>query len=232
MIRGCALVGVALALSAAACNSNDQAGDTLVPLPGVSRPPPSTPTSPPVATETQAAPTSSTTETTLRSVEPGEIVLRTDGLGAADFGDAPAETIDEMTSLLGSEPSFDSGWTDPASIGGCPGRQARAVAWGSLTLYFSDESEVASRRRHFFSYYYGENDRFDAPPTGLATVESLTVGATVAELRRAFDDVAIFPPDPSYPATFITSNGLFGVVTGERNRDRVAVIAGGMGCGR
>jgi hypothetical protein len=214
----------------AACSGGDGADDTLAPLPRVS--PPAAPTT---ATTPPAAPTaapSTASPTTPLTVEPGEIVLRPDGLHAVSFGDPPDDVIATMSSVLRAEPSFDSGWTDPASIGGCPGAAARAVSWGSLTLYFSDSSDVARGRRHFFTYYYGEADRFDAPPVGLLTLESLTVGATVAELRRTYDDVATFPAGADYPATFITSSGLFGVVTGEAADDRVAVIAGGEGCGR
>ena len=67
--------------------------------------------------------------------------LARDGLGVASFGYAADDTIAAVTAVLG-EPDNDSGWVEPLTIGACAGAEASYVAWGSLYLYFSDESGV------------------------------------------------------------------------------------------
>ena len=107
------------------------------------------------------------------------LVLDRDGLGVASFGDVADDTIAAVTAVLG-EPDKDSGWVEPLTIGACAGAEARFVAWGSLYLYFSDESGVGHGERHFFSYSYGSERDLEAIPEGLATPEGIGLGTSVA----------------------------------------------------
>jgi hypothetical protein len=124
-----------------------------------------------------------------------ELVMRQDGLGDAAFGVNPEEVIDYISSIAGA-PTSDSGWADPFSaFGVCPGTEVRGVTWGDLLVLFSDESTVATGRRHFFSYSYGPPFTDTPRPAAMRTPEGITVGSTVAELRAAYPEVAVTPAD-------------------------------------
>jgi hypothetical protein len=158
------------------------------------------------------------------------LVLERDGLGVTAFGESADDAIGAVTAVLG-EPERDSGWAEPLSIGACAGSSARFVAWGSLYLYFSDESPVARGKRHFFAYSYGnEGDLADAPE-GLATPEGIGLGTTVEFLRAAYDGVVVEPGEEGLIApTFYVDDRLSGRVTGGADDDLVTVIIGGDPC--
>ena len=159
------------------------------------------------------------------------IVLARDGLGIAAFGDAADDTVAAVTAVLG-EPDIDSGWVEPLSIGPCAGETARSVAWGSLYLYFSDESGFGHGERHFFSYSYGSESDLEAIPEGLATTEGIGLGTTVAFLRAAYHDVVVEAGEEGlFPSNFYVDDNLSGRLTGGNDDDLVTVIIGGDPCG-
>ena len=111
------------------------------------------------APETTVAPeTTQPAETTTTTIAPGaSLILGPSSLGAAEFGTDPEAVITYVSSLIGP-PSADSGWTDAITggFGICPGNEVRGVSWNDLLLLFSDNTDVASGRRHFFSYVLGQ----------------------------------------------------------------------------
>jgi hypothetical protein len=158
------------------------------------------------------------------------LVLRDNGLGSAAFGADPDGVIGYVSSVLG-KPTVDSGWIDPLSQGSCPGTELRTVSFGDLALSFSDESTVASGRRHFFSYSYGPAFGAAISPGGLATEAGLSVGTTVAQMKGTYPTATINPGDDTSPPTFAVSPGLTGLLTGITDTDTVSELQGGFGCG-
>jgi hypothetical protein len=159
------------------------------------------------------------------------VVLERDGLGIASFGDSADATIATVTAVLG-EPDQDSGWVEPLSIGTCAGTEARFVAWGSLYLYFSDESGVADGDRHFFGYSYGSVRDLEAIPEGLATPEGIGLGTSVEFLRATYGDVAVEAGEEGlFSPNFYVDEQLSGRLTGVADDDLVTVIIGGDPCG-
>ena len=159
------------------------------------------------------------------------LVLGREGLGVAAFGAGADDTIAAVTAVLG-EPDKDSGWVEPLSIGACAGEQGRFVAWGSLYLYFSDQSGFASGEPHFFGYSYGSESDLEAIPEGLATPEGIGLGTTVAFLRAAYHDVVVEAGEEGlFPSNFYVDANLSGRLTGGDDDDLVTVIIGGDPCG-
>lgn len=159
------------------------------------------------------------------------LLLARDGLGIATFGDNADATIAAVTAVLG-ESDNDSGWVDPLSIGACAGQQARFVAWGSLYLYFSDESAFGHGDPHFFGYSYGSESDLEVIPEGLATTEGIGLGTTVAFLRAAYHDVVVEAGEEGlFPSNFYVDDNLSGRLTGGNDDDLVTVIIGGDPCG-
>jgi hypothetical protein len=157
-------------------------------------------------------------------------VLRDDGLGDALFGTDPEEVVRYVQAILGP-PTADSGWADPFSaFGVCPGTEVRGVTWGDLTLLFSDDSTVASGRRHFFNYSYGPPFGVSIQPDGMRTDTGIGIGSTVAELRAAYPTVRIFPPDIA-DAYFVVDENFTGFLSGTADTDTVRSVIGGIGCG-
>lgn len=159
------------------------------------------------------------------------LVLRSNGVGDAAFGADDDEVVAYIRSILGT-PTADSGWADPfSSFGVCPGTEVRGVTWGDLTLLFSDESVVATGRRHFFTYNYGPAFSAGIDPAGLATTDGLTVGSTVAELRSVFPLVVVNPGDEIFASNFYIDDNFTGFLTGPTDADTIVSITGGIGCG-
>jgi hypothetical protein len=239
---------LALGLAAAACGrESDDAEVTLPPTSATA--PVTTGTTGPVTTAapattvadttststTQPATTTSTTQpatTTSTTVPPGaQLVLGQDRLGTAMFGVEPEAVISYVTALLGP-PTADSGWADPNSaFGVCPGTEVRGVTWGDLLLLFSDESGVASGRRHFFSYTLGPPFGASITPAGMATPEGIAVGSTVADLKSAFPGVYVYGGDDVFGPYFVVNENLTGFLTGDTDADTVQSVIGGVTCG-
>ena len=195
-----------------------------------------TPTTPTVVESTTSSSTTTTTTATTIPAPLGvdELILRTDGIGAALFGTDPDSVVRYLTSVLGG-PTDDSDWVDPSSYYACAGTVVRRVEWGVLAVMFGDESDTASGRAHLMSYTYGAIDRLGDEPRELRTSSGLTLGSTVAELRSAHPDVLLsegdtdvdIPPSFYLPGTSPSPSGL---LTGVNDDDLVLVVFGGSGC--
>lgn len=159
------------------------------------------------------------------------MVLYPNRLGDAAFGADPEGVIAYVSSIIGP-PTVDSDWVDPLSVGACPGTEFRQVFWGDLTLQFSDDSNVTTGRRHFFSYVYGPSFVEGAiAPAGLKTDAGIGVGSTVAELTGTYPAAVVNPGDDFGGPNFFINEGLAGFLTGVGPADTVTSVLGGQGCG-
>jgi len=136
-----------------------------------------------------------------------------------------------VSSIIGPL-TVDTNWVDPLSVGSCPGTEVRQVSWSDLTLLFSDVSNFASGRRHFFSYVYGPSFGATIAPAGLKTDAGIGVGSTVAELTATYPSAVVDDSDPiGGPHFSISDGGLAGFLTGINPTDTVTSVLGGQGCG-
>lgn len=183
-------------------------------------------TSTTTSTSTTVAPTTSTTIPT-----PGApLVLRSNGLGDALFGAEAESVISYVSSFIGA-PTTDSGWVDPFSLGACPGSELRVVTWNDLSLFFSDDTQLVTGVRHFFSYQYGEAFGPTINPYGLKTDGLITVGSSVGSLRATYPSAAINEADDISSASFQIELGLAGYISTTADDGIVTQILGGFGCG-
>jgi hypothetical protein len=159
----------------------------------------------------------------------GRFELTTSGLGSTSFGADPDGTIAYVSALLG-QPTADTGWVDPFTIGPCGGTELRQVSWGNLQLEFGDVSTVAEGRRHFYSYTYGQEGSSTAVPSGLATPENITIGSTVGALLAAYPNTQLLSADEFTPDSFVVSDDLRGRLSGLTDADVVELIVGGLPC--
>jgi len=156
--------------------------------------------------------------------------MSAEGLGEALFGAGVDGVIDYVESILG-EPTDDSGWVDPITVGACPGTEVRFVSWSDLHLFFTDESTVAAGARHFASYRYGPALGPRVAPFGITTPEGMGVGSTVGELRFTYSEGILTPGDDIFPPTFLVEDGLQAFLTGTADEDVAIDWVGGFGCG-
>ena len=223
----------AVMLGASACGSGDSGNDTLVPLP---IPATTSPTTAPESTTSVAVSTSSTSSSSTSSTYPEtlDLVLRADSLGDIRFGVEPDAAIEYVTALLG-DPTSDTDWIDSISeFGTCPGTEVRGVRWGDLLLLFGDESDVDSGVRHFFQWQYGPTDDVTvdavADPLGPATDGGITIGSTVDDIDRVYDNAEIFT-DVVFGPGFELEPGLWGTLSDDAATGRVLALYGGTPCG-
>jgi hypothetical protein len=183
-------------------------------------------------TTTTTAPTTTLAlpSTTVADPAVADLVLSGDGIGTAGFGAEPDGVIAYISSYLG-QPSNDSGWIDPLSVGLCSGDELRRVSWGVLTLLFGDVSSVLQGRRHFFGYTYGDQAEIGAPPVGLATSRGVAIGSRVVDVRAAYPAAEVFPEDDFTPPFFFVNDSLRGFLTGTDDGATVTAVIGGDDCG-
>lgn len=222
------VASVVAVVSLAACGFGDSAGDQLEPLPtSVTTTVPST-LAPLTSSTTTSTSTSTSTSTTLPVGD--DLLLQSGGIGAVRFGLDPEGVIAYVTKRLG-EPTSDSGYVDSYSaFGSCPGSRVRGVQWGDLLLLFGDESTVVDGRLHFFSWKYGPKSGATADPPGLKTETGITLGSTVADLRRLHSSVQIFS-DEIFGAGFEIERTLSGTLSSTERSGTVTVLYGGITCG-
>ncbi|CAN5570695.1 hypothetical protein BH24ACT5_BH24ACT5_15270 [soil metagenome] len=101
---------------------------------------------PPVTTITSDVPDGSDGEAAVTSEavpapDLADIELSGTGLGVVEIGDDAESTIATMERYLG-DPTSDTQWVDPLTLGVCTGAAARLVSWGSLRLYFVSDDPV------------------------------------------------------------------------------------------
>jgi hypothetical protein len=233
--RSCSFV-LMTALAFTACGGDDDAGsDSLPPLTATTT---TTMGSPTTSVGASAVPTTSSTSTTTASTTTttapagAELTLAATGLGTALFGANPDTVVTYVRGILG-DPSNDSDWVDPSSIGApCPGSEVRFVEWDDLLLFFTNDSPSASGTRHFAAYTYGPpSTGAGIEPVGLRTSGGVTVGSSVLELQIGHPDAVINPEDELSGPSFQISEGLFGFLTGIGDSDAVISFVGGFGCG-
>lgn len=181
------------------------------------------------STTTTSTSSTSSTSSTLAPVE--GLDMSAEGLGEAIFGADADTVIDYVRRILGS-PTTDTGWNDPFDVGAaCPGTEVRFVAWNDLELFFSDESTIASGRRHFASYTYGPADGPQLLPPGIMTTDGITVGVTVEMLRTMYPRGVVYPGDELFDAAFTIVPGLTAFLTDEEPQGVATSFLGGFGCG-
>ena len=235
LVAGMAVLG----LLVSACGGSDESTSetttefTLLPT---TAPPPSTTTTSTTSTTSTTTSTTSTTSTIVQAsttvVDPAvtALVLSGDGIGTAGFGAEPDGVIAYLSSYLG-EPTNDTGWVDPLTIGICSGSELRRVSWGVLTLLFGDVSSVVQGRRHFFGYTYGDQAEIGAAPAGLMTSRGVMIGSRVVDVTAAYPAAQILPEDDFTPPVFIVNDSLRGFLTGVDDAATVTAIIGGDDCG-
>ena len=186
-------------------------------------------TTPPTAPPTVATEPPTTVAVTAPVASPASLILRPGGLGDFPFG-APADpTIAQISAILGP-PTTDSGWVAAfgSPFGVCPGDEVRGVTWGGLLMLFADETLIVSGQRHLFHYVYGP----EAKPAGLVTDSGIALGSTVAAIRAAHPDVAVFEDELLGSAAFaLGTAGLGGTLSDTSDAGIVTTITGGQGCG-
>lgn len=190
--------------------------DTAGTVPETTESPDVASTPPPVA-----APTTNDIET--------RFTLTTGGVGTTSFGADPDGTIAFVSSFLG-QPTGDTGWVDPFTIGPCGGTQLRQVNWGNLQLEFGDASTVLEGRTHFYAYTYGQEGSPTAAPAGLSTPEGITVGSSVGSLLAAYPNTQLLTADDFTPDSFVVNDNLRGRLSGLSDTDVVELIVGGLPC--
>lgn len=227
--RGCALSFLVVSgLLVSACGTWGSSGDDMTPLP--TSPTTTVPaTLAPLTTSTSTSSTSSTSSTT--STVPGvsDLLLWNGGLGDVRFGVEPEGVISYMKKRLG-EPDSDSGYVDSYSqFGACPGTRVRGVRWGDLLLLFGDESTVADGRLHFYSWKYGPMTASVVRPAGLKTQKGVTLGTSVADLKKMHPEAMVFS-DEIYGAGFEIERTLSGALSSAANSGKVMILYGGITC--
>ncbi|MFK8022342.1 MAG: hypothetical protein AB8G26_00150 [Ilumatobacter sp.] len=197
------------------------------PVPPITEPaPPSTDSAPPAGTD----PAVSTTIASPPSGGDLPFTLEVDGLGVTSFGADAVGTISFVSSFLG-EPTRDSGWVDPFTIGACGGTELRQVSWGALQLEFGDSSSITEGRQHFYAYFYGaEGSNGVVTPADLATAEGVTVGSSVGELLEAYPTAQLRDGDDFIAPNFFVNDNLTGRMSGLADVDVVELIIGGIPC--
>ncbi len=231
---------VLVALTLGACAADTTAERAVNPAPSA---PPSTTvapttippttvapeTTPPTAPPTVVTEPPTTPATTVTIASPASLFLRPGGLGDLPFGVAADPAIAQLSAILGP-PTADSGWVAAfdSPFGVCPGDEVRGVTWDGLLTLFADETLIVSGQRHLFHYVYGP----DAKPSGLVTDSGIGLGSTVAAIRAAHPDAAVFDDELLGTAAFaIGTAGLGGTLTDTSDAGIVTTITGGEGCG-
>ncbi|MDG1266759.1 MAG: hypothetical protein P8O03_10600 [Ilumatobacter sp.] len=189
--------------------------------------PPAT-TAPATTAPETTAPEPTAPETTAPTAS-ADFSLEADGLGAVSFGADADGVITFVTSFLG-DPSADTGWVDPFTIGACGGTQLRLVTWDDLQLEFGDVSNIAEGRPHFYAYYYGKESQSTASPAGLETGKGIGVGSSVAQLLQAYPQVQLRSGNEFMNDSFFVNDSLTGRLSGLADPDLVEMVIGGIPC--
>ena len=124
-----------------------------------------------------------------------EVVLTWDGLGVVAVGDERDPAVAALTERLGA-PTAVAGPVPAASgpFGVCAGDQLWAYEWGPLRVLFSDgeRAGVGAVGPRLLVVYYGAGGREpDGEPPVVLTDRGITLGSTLADLRRAYGAHAV-----------------------------------------
>ena len=149
------------------------------------------------------------------------LVLEPDGIGMARFGDPGGHIVEMLTGSLGL-PNEDA--TIPCSG---PVAEMRAVRWGDLTLFLSEDAFVG----YIDTMYYPN----DAPALAPKTAEGVGIHTTRADLVAAYRDRVTFAdvPDmgPNDAVEYRIDRGeLNGLLEGAGEDGVVITVRAGQGC--
>lgn len=148
----------------------------------------------------------------------GGVSLSGSSLGPTSLGTPSDTAVASMKKALGP-PSRDL--RNPGAR--CPGPD-RLVSWGRFSLYFSG-GKLAG-----WGY-----DSEPAGPPQLTTPAGITIGSSVAALRKAYGQkLTLHPADTPFPAGFsVPQSGgdLTGTLTGTADTDTTTSLAFGLVCG-
>jgi hypothetical protein len=197
-----------------------------------------------VAATTTAAPTTTVTPTTTTALPPTtpapttttppvDLTLRPDALGPMALGVEAEAAIQYLTAILGPA-ATDTGWVEAFSspFGVCPGNEVRGLEWGPLLVIFGDGTGAPGAARTFLAYTYGLSDGVvqGSGPGGLRTLQGLSVGATVAELKSLHPGTEVFDEDV-LGASYLTPDGMYGILSDVSDGGIVVTIHAGTTCG-
>ncbi len=150
------------------------------------------PAAPTTSTAATSPATTSTTTSTAASPPVGELVLLSDGLGVVSFGDPIDTVLPVLEQALGRSPTGDTTDTGDLPFGyGGRNTTVRVVRFDGLGLvftdwpYFRDDGVV-----HLVAWGVGSTGAVD-----LATPEGIKPGSTVEDLRAAYGDRLLIPPE-------------------------------------
>lgn len=186
------------------------------------------------STTSSTSTTSTTTTTTTVPAEPDPLVLRPDGIGGWDFGQAADEVRTALVGILGA-PDEDTGWVDQQeNYGICFGDEVRFVRWGSMQVFFTDGPTDwgPGGFRHLAAYTVAAF--WDGLPDDLESEDGIRLGTPVGDVRARYGpdsvvDDPLFGPvffhDPDGPAV------QWGSVSGLEPDDVVETINGSFACG-
>lgn len=182
--------------------------------------------------DTNAGAPSTTAEAASSAVPVGRMVLSTDGLGVASFGDDAEEALEAARAALGAQ-GLDVGWGPSFSEWGtCPGTEVRSVIFDRFVLLFGDDSEYATGERHLFSW------RLDSvlPETAAPlprTEFGITIGSSIADIRAAYGAENVTVQDDEFLGTSFTVAGttFWGRLTANDDTGVVAYMEAGSPCG-
>ncbi len=139
-----------------------------------------------------------TSPETSSAVSAPAVVLTSDGLGVIQFGAAPQDTIDALSSALGS-PDEDSGWVAYSNyqpgFGVCGGTQWWMARWGQLGVLFTNGADsvyAPEDQPHFAMYGYGWWIGVPPDEIPLRTSAGLTLGDTKDETLALYGEAATF----------------------------------------
>jgi hypothetical protein len=211
-------------LSVGACRadtirtSTEKGSTTVAPAPSSTRGGGSTSVKRPGATNSSTAAGSTTVPTTAAGGSTSTVVLGGNSLGATSLGTSADQAVASMKKALGV-PSRDL--KDPGAT--CPGPD-RLVSWGRFSLYFTGGKLSG----------WGYDSKPAGPPQ-LATPSGITVGSTVATLRRVYGaKLELHGAESPFPAGFRMPAGsadLTGTLTGTTDADTTTSLAFGVSCG-
>jgi hypothetical protein len=228
VVRFVRVVAVLSLLSLAGCRADtirtSADKNTTTGLPAPSTTPPGAVASAKKTGTTRSAPASgsSTTPTTGGGGGGGGtgagVVLGGNSLGATSLGTPADQAVAAVKKALGT-PSRDL--KNPGAT--CPGPD-RLVSWGRFSLYFTGDKLSG----------WGYDSKPAGPPQ-LATPSGITIGSTVATLRRVYGaKLEVHPAESPFPASFRMPAGgsdLTGTLTGTADSDTATSLAFGVSCG-
>lgn len=160
-------------------------------------------------------------------------VLEPDGLATIHFGEVTAAGVRARLLPFLGPPETDSGVRDGSRLGTCSLPRVRELRWGRLLVLVGYDATTKPEPDGglFIGYAYARAfgpDGTDPRGPHIATAAGITVGSTLAELRRAYPNVQIRRDAAlgDHWAVELPTGYLYGGLTATTDRGRVASIVG------